>query len=109
MQTKKEIADKYPLQANVITRLKVMLSDEKITQKEFCKQTGINATHLARVMSGGGILSGDMLLRIAKAGYDMNMLLSGKTDHTDKTILETEISRLKIIVDELFNRINGKK
>ena len=83
-----------------------MIKDLRITQREFCEQTGISAGHLSKVLTGSAIPSGSMLISIANKGYDVNWILSGSSS---KNILEErdkEMEKLKLIIEELRSIIN---
>ena len=105
MSTKKELLDKYPDLPSIIKRVRVLIKNDDLTQEAFCKKVGISRGHLSKVLTHNAILSGDMLLKFAKAGYDITWLLTGNSSDIDRESLEKEIERLTHIVDELFQRM----
>ena len=92
--------------SEISKRFRQMIKDHSMTQREFCNKTGISTGHLSKVLTGNAIPSGAMLISIAKEGFDVNLILCG-VSHTE--ILkerESEIEKLKLIIEELRSIIN---
>ena len=101
-QSKKELSH-----TNEISyRFRQMIKDHNITQKEFCNKTGISTGHLSRVLTGNAIPSGAMLVSIAKEGFDVNLILCGVSHSEILNERESEIEKLKLIIEELRSIIN---
>jgi|TARA_B100000959_G_scaffold266611_1_gene309214 transcriptional regulator with XRE-family HTH domain len=77
-----------------------------MTQREFCNKTGISTGHLSRVLTGNAIPSGAMLVSIAKEGFDVNLILCGVSHSEILNERESEIEKLKLIIEELRSIIN---
>jgi len=77
-----------------------------MTQREFCKRTGISTGHLSKVLTGNAFPSGSMLISIAKEGFDVNLILSGSSSSEILSERESEIEKLKLIIEELRSIIN---
>jgi len=77
-----------------------------MTQREFCKKTGISTGHLSKVLTGNASPSGSMLILIAKEGFDVNFILSGVSYSKILNEREYEIEKLKLIIEELRSIIN---
>ena len=91
---------------NISSRFRKMIKEHHITQKEFCKQTGISVGQLSKVLTGNAIPSGAMLISIAKKGYDVNQILSGESSKNKLMEREEEKKKLKLIIEELRSIIN---
>ena len=83
-----------------------MIKDHNMTQREFCSKTGISTGHLSKVLTGNATPSGAMLISIAKEGFDVNLILSGVFYSEILNERESEIEKLKLIVEELRSIIN---
>ena len=92
--------------SEISIRLRNMIKDSGMTQREFCKQTGISTGHLSKVLTGRAIPSGAMLISFANKGYDVNMILSGESSNKKLQERDIEIEKLKIIIVELKSLIN---
>ena len=87
-------------------RFRQMIKDHNMTQREFCNKTGISTGHLSRVLTGNAIPSGAMLISIAKEGFDVNLILCGVSHSEILNERESEIEKLKLIIEELRSIIN---
>ena len=91
---------------DVSLRLRQMIKEQGITQREFCDITGISTGHLSKVLTGRAIPSGAMLISIANKGYDVNWVLSGESCKIKLEERDFEIEKLELIVKELKSLIN---
>ncbi len=92
--------------SEISDRFRQMIKDHNMTQKEFCNKTGISTGHLSKVLTGNAIPSGAMLISIANEGFDVNYILSGNSCSKFLDERESEIQKLKLIVQELRSIIN---
>jgi transcriptional regulator with XRE-family HTH domain len=92
--------------SEISNRFREMIKDQNMTQREFCKKTGISTGHLSKVLTGNAIPSGSMLILIAKEGFDVNFILSGVSQSKILNEQKSEINKLKLIVQELRSIIN---
>ena len=88
---------KYPELEGIVSRLLEMMSLRKLSQRDVCDISGVSQGQLSKVFVFKGIVSGQMWMRFATAGFDVGWLLTGKSSE----IQDREISRLNIIVEEL--------
>ena len=98
--------NKLSVTSGISNRFRQMIKDHNMTQKAFCKKTGISAGHLSKVLTGNAIPSGAMLISIAKKGFDVNLILSGTSSSEILNKQDSEIEKLKLIVEELRSIIN---
>ena len=91
---------------DISSRFRQMIKDFNMTQRGFCEKTGISPGHLSKVLTGNAIPSGAMLISIAKKGFDVNYILSGTSASAVVGERDTEIEKLKVIVDELRSIIH---
>ena len=92
--------------SEISNRFREMIKDHNLTQKEFCNKTGISTGHLSKVLTGNAIPSGAMLISIAKEGFDVNLILCGVSQTEILNERESEIEKLKLIIEELRSIIN---
>ena len=92
--------------SEISNRFRKMIKDHNMTQKEFCNKTGISTGHLSKVLTGNAIPSGAMLISIAKEGFDVNLILCGVSHSEILNERESEIEKLKLIIEELRSIIN---
>ena len=97
---------KFSKSTDISLRLRQIIKEHGITQKEFCEQTEISTGHLSKVLTGHAIPSGAMLISIAKKGYDVNWVLTGNSCNKTLQERDSEIENLKLIVKELKSLIN---
>ena len=102
----RKYAAKFSETENISSRFRQMIKEHGITQREFCEQTGISAGHLSKVLTGRAIPSGAMLISIANKEYDVNWILSGSSCKSILVERDTEIEKLKLIIEELRSIIN---
>ena len=103
---KKQFAKKLSQTSEISNRFRQLIKDHNMTQREFCNKTGISTGHLSKVLTGNAIPSGSMLISIAKEGFDVNLILSGVSYSEILSERESEIGKLKLIIDELRSIIN---
>ena len=101
-----QYAKKLSGTSEICNRFRQMIKDHNMTQKEFCNKTGISTGHLSKVLTGNALPSGAMLISIAKEGFDVNLILSGVSYSDILNERESEIEKLKLIVEELRSIIN---
>ena len=99
-------AKKLSKTSGISNRFRKMIKDHYMTQREFCIKTGISTGHLSKVLTGNATPSGAMLISIAKEGFDVNLILSGTSFKDILNERESEIKKLKLIVEELRSIIN---
>lgn len=99
-------ASNFSESSEISSRLRQMIKECGITQREFCEDTGISTGHLSKVLTNRAIPSGAMLISIANKGYDTNWILSGKSNKNQLQERDFEIENLKLIVKELKSLIN---
>jgi len=104
MQT--QYTKKFSDTSEISTRFRQMIKDHNMTQREFCNKTGISTGHLSKVLTGNAIPSGAMLIAIAKEEFDVNFILSGVSSLEILTEQNSEIKKLKLIIEELRSIIN---
>ena len=92
--------------SEISNRFRKLIKDHNMTQREFCKKTGISTGHLSKVLTGNALPSGAMLISIAKEGFDVNLILSGVSYSEILNERESEIEKLKLIIEELRSIIN---
>ena len=97
---------KFSDTSEISTRFRQMIKDHNMTQREFCNKTGISTGHLSKVLTGNAIPSGAMLISIAKEEFDVNFILSGVSSLEILTEQNSEIKKLKLIIEELRSIIN---
>ena len=97
MQTKIKLIEKYPELEGIVTRLLEMMSTRSLSQRDLCSKTGISQGQLSKVFVYKGIVSGQMWMRFATAGFDVGWLLTGKSAESQ----DLEVTRLNIIIGEL--------
>ena len=102
----RKYASKFAESESISSRLRQMIKERGITQREFCVQTGISVGHLSKVLTGNAIPSGNMLICIANKGYDVNLILTGTSSESKLEERETEIEKLGLIIEELRSIIN---
>ena len=61
---------------------------------------------MSKVLTGNAIPSGAMLISIAKEGFDVNLILCGFSHSEILNERESEIEKLKLIIEELRSIIN---
>ena len=103
---KKQYAKKLRPTSEISNRFRQLIKDHNMTQREFCKKTGISTGHLSKVLTGNAIPSGSMLISIAKEGFDVNFILSGDSNLNILNERDSEIGKLTLIVEELRSIIN---
>ena len=103
---KEQRSKKLDFTSEISNRFRKLIKDHNITQREFCKKTGISKGHLSKVLTGNAIPSGSMLISIAKEGFDVNLILSGVSYSEILSERESEIEKLKLIIAELRSIIN---
>ena len=91
---------------DISSRFRQLIKEHGITQRKFCEQTGISVGHLSKVLTGNAIPSGAMLISIANKGYDVNWILSGSSPRSILIERESEIEKLRLIIEELRSIIN---
>jgi|TARA_B110000914_G_C15076972_1_gene271034 transcriptional regulator with XRE-family HTH domain len=72
-------------------RLKISIKDNGISQAGMARQIGISPNHLATILSSETGLSATIIIGFAKAGYDVQWLLTG----------ESNLSRIAELADKL--------
>ena len=92
--------------SEISNRFRQLINDHNMTQREFCNKTGISTGHLSKVLTGNAIPSGAMLISIAKEGFDVNLILCGVSHSEFLNEQESEIEKLKLIIEELRSIIN---
>ena len=97
---------KFSETSEISNRFRKLIKGHNMTQREFCKRTGISTGHLSKVLTGNAIPSGSMLISIAKEGFDVNFILSGVSYSEILSERESEIEKLKLIIEELRSIIN---
>ena len=100
------LTNKLSETSEISNRFRKLIKDHNMTQREFCKKSGISTGHLSKVLTGNAIPSGSMLISIAKEGFDVNLILSGSSHSDILKERESEIEKLKLIVEELRSIIN---
>ena len=100
------LTNKLSETSEISNRFRKLIKDHNMTQREFCKKTGISTGHLSKVLTGNAIPSGSMLILIAKEGFDVNFILSGVSYSKILNEREYEIEKLKLIIEELRSIIN---
>jgi len=103
---KVQFANKLSETSEISNRFRKLIKDHNMTQREFCKRTGISTGHLSKVLTGNAFPSGSMLISIAKEGFDVNLILSGSSSSEILSERESEIEKLKLIIEELRSIIN---
>ena len=103
---KVQLKNKLSETSEISNRFRKLIKDHNMTQREFCKKTGISTGHLSKVLTGNAIPSGSMLISIAKEGFDVNLILSGVSYSNILSERESEIEKLKLIIEELRSIIN---
>ena len=101
-----QYAKKLSGTSGISNRFRQMIKEHNMTQTEFCNNTGISTGHLSKVLTGKAIPSGAMLISIAKEGFDVNLILSGVSYSDILNERESEIEKLKLIIEELRSIIN---
>ena len=102
----REYAANFTESDDISFRLKQIIKEQGISQREFCEQTAISTGHLSKVLTGRAIPSGAMLISIANKGYDVNWVLSGESCRNQLQERDLEIEKLELIVKELKSLIN---
>ena len=100
------LTNKLSETSEISNRFRKLIKDHNMTQREFCKKTGISTGHLSKVLTGNASPSGSMLILIAKEGFDVNFILSGVSYSKILNEREYEIEKLKLIIEELRSIIN---
>ena len=103
---KAQYAKKLSKTSEISNRFRKLIKNHNMTQKEFCNQTGISTGHLSKVLTGNATPSGAMLISIAKEGFDVNLILCGVSHSEILNEQESEIEKLKLIIEELRSIIN---
>ena len=103
---KVQYTKKFSETSEISTRFRELIKGNNMTQREFCNKTGISTGHLSKVLTGNAIPSGAMLIAIAKEEFDVNFILSGVSSLEILTEQNSEIKKLKLIVEELRSIIN---
>ena len=103
---KKQYAKKLSQTSEISNRFRQLIKDHNMTQREFCNKTGISTGYLSKVLTGNAIPSGAMLISIAKEGFDVNLILCGVSHSVILNERESEIEKLKLIIEELRSIIN---
>ena len=101
-----QYAKKLSGTSGISNRFRKMIKDHNMSQKEFCNKTGISTGHLSKVLTGNSTPSGSMLISIAKEGFDVNLILCGVSHSEILNERESEIEKLKLIIEELRSIIN---
>ena len=101
-----QFANKLSETSEISNRFRKLIKDHNMTQREFCKRTGISTGHLSKVLTGNAIPSGAMLMSIAKNGFDVNFILTGISSSEILNERNSEIKKLKLITEELRSIIN---
>jgi len=99
-------AKKLSKTSEISNRFRQLIKDHNMTQREFCEKTRISTGHLSKVLTGNATPSGAMLISIAKEGFDVNLILAGVSYSEMLSERESEIEKLKLIIDELRSIIN---
>jgi len=92
--------------SGISNRFRQLIKDHKMTQREFCNKTRISTGHLSKVLTGNAIPSGSMLISIAKEGFDINFIICGVSHSKILNERDSEIEKLKLIIEELRSIIN---
>ena len=103
---KVQYTKKFSETSEISTRFRELIKGNNMTQREFCNKTGISTGHLSKVLTGNAIPSGAMLISIAKNGFDVNFILTGISSSEILNERNSEIKKLKLIVEELRSIIN---
>jgi len=102
----KQHAKKISETTDISTRFRQLIKDNNMNQREFCNIIGISTGHLSKVLTGNAIPSGNMLIAIAKKGFDANFILCGSSSSAILDERAAEIEKLKLIIEELRSIIN---
>jgi len=89
-------------------RLKILIKENGGNQAEIARQIGISPNHLATILSSKTGLSATIIIGLAKAGYDVQWILTGESNLNRITELETELRDANKLIDSL-EKILGKK
>ena len=103
---KVQLKNKLSETSEISNRFRKLIKDHNMTQREFCEKTRISTGHLSKVLTGNATPSGAMLISIAKEGFDVNLILAGVSYSEMLSERESEIEKLKLIIDELRSIIN---
>ena len=103
---KVQLKNKLSETSEISNRFRKLIKDHNMTQREFCNKTGISTGHLSKVLTGNAIPSGAMLISIAKEGFDINFIICGVSHSEILNERDSEIEKLKLIIEELRSIIN---
>ena len=90
-------------------RLKTLIKENGGNQAEIARQIGISPNHLATILSSNTGLSATIIIGLAKAGYDIQWLLTGKSNLNRITELEEELGDANRLIDSLERILKGGK
>ena len=87
---------------NIKLRLRKIIKDSVGNQAEFARSIGIEPTHLGSVFGEAKRgLSATIIIGIAKAGYDVQFLLTGESDRNRIAELEEKLRDANTLIDSL--------
>lgn len=75
---KLHIAKKVPHLQEILERLKEQMRERGETQRSLAQRIPCHAGQLSKALAGNTLPSANMLIGIAKSGYDMNYILRGE-------------------------------
>ena len=96
MTKTQQLLHRYPQHSEILARFIEYVDTTYPSTRQFCQQSGINQTQLARVLRGESIFSADMLLKLSELGVDMNWLLRGV-----QAVADEERAKLLFYIDKL--------
>jgi len=96
-------------------RLKILIKENGGNQAEIARQIGISPNHLATILSSKTGLSATIIIGLAKAGYDVQWLLTGESNeniiagmNNRITELESDLKDANNLIDSLERILKGK-
>jgi len=89
-------------------RLKLFIKENGGNTAEFARQLGIEPSHLASVISDKKRgLPASVIIAFAETGYDVQWLLTGKSNLNRITELEEELGDANRLIDSLERILKG--
>tara|TARA_B100000073_G_C23663539_1_gene545614 strand:+ start:39 stop:374 length:336 start_codon:yes stop_codon:yes gene_type:complete len=85
-----ELVKKHPYMPEIVTRIKELIDDRKLSQRKFADEIGVHPGHVSKVFSMVSLPSATILIKMAIAGYDMNYVLKGEKTGSDERVNELE-------------------
>ena len=89
------------LMDDIKERLRLFIKENGGNASEIARQIGVHPNHFGTLLSSDKGLSATIIIGFAKAGYDVQSLLTGESDRNRIAELEEELRDANTLIDSL--------